>query len=306
MSATAPHVLTGNLEQQTHYLATLYKISLVDGLTFFRFTDHDITLTFEEFTGVFQDFSPVAGFNTTATQFQLGLVEHNKEFVGPVDAVDSNGTIVGPSFQQLRAGAMREAEVTEYIVDWRMAWAGAIALQRYWITDVEFDNEEFTAHVEGLSRWLKPRIGDSYGRNCRYDLGRDILGNISLTRGCRFNVAGATELATIATIETQRRLITVSGLTNQGDDYWTFGRIRWVSGANKNYIGQVSLWQETPNRLRLQQATPFNMTVGDQAEVEPGCNKTDDHCNGKFANRINFGGQLFIPGNDFLLKVPRK
>lgn len=289
---------------------------LTNGLTTYRFTDHDVELQFEVVPGVMATFSPVGGFNPTAQNFKLGFDESTREFVGPVDARVTQGSpedpdwpyaISGPDYDTVRSGALREAVVSEWIVDYRVPWAGPLQpLNKYWLSDIEFDNEVFRATAEGLVRFAQPKVGHTYGRSCRWHLGRDRHMAISLTRGCRFNVVGVTERGTVGTIIVARKTFVATGLSSSGNGYFELGRVLWVTGANQGYTSQVHRWLDTPNELTLIEDTPFDIETGDEFDVEPGCNGTSDHCITKFDNFINFGGQLTIPGNDFLLRVPRR
>jgi len=315
MPNTVDASFTGLFGQQTLYLAKIWRVALTNGVTQYLFTDHDQELNFEIVAGVTATFSPALSLQTTATEYQLGLAEHNQEFTGPVDARSESGspedpnwpsTIVGPDFATVRSGALRGATVEEWVVDWRFPWAGYLQLTKFWLTDIEFDNETFRASAEGLTRFTRPKVGDLFSRNCRYFLGRDKFGNKSTTRGCRFDLNSAIENGSISAINTQRKSFDASGLSNQGDGYWELGRIEWLSGDNEGFVGQVSRWTESTNVMILLEDTPFDMQVGDDFSVEPGCNGTSDHCTNKFNNFKNFGGQLTIPGNDFLLRVPRK
>jgi len=315
MPNSVPNQFASELTRQTLFQATLWQVILTNGITIFRFTDHDRLLSFEVVSDIFVDFTPVGGFNASATQFNLGLSEHNKEFIGPVDARAIQGSpedsawphnIVGPTYAQVRSGALRDAEVTEWVVDPRWPWAGYLQKNVYWLGDVEYDNETFRAQVEGIMRFANPKVGDVFARSCRHQLGRDKFGDISLTSGCRYDVNSATERGTINTILTQRKSFTETGLSTQSDGFWELGRVLWQSGANEGFVSQCSRWTESTNTMILIEDTPFNMTVGDTFDVEPGCNGTSDHCENKFGNKKNYGGQLDIPGNDFLLRVPRK
>lgn len=89
----------------------------------------------------------------------------------------------------------------------------------------------------------------------------------------------------------------------QADNYFDFGELRWLTGANtgirseiKSYEGGlVTLWAVMPNSIE----------TGDTYEITPGCDKTEDNHRNKFGlNMVDFGGFPNIPGTDIMTRTP--
>jgi len=68
---------------------------------------------------------------------------------------------------------------------------------------------------------------------------------------------------------------------------------------------QVTNTGGTSSTLYLVQRMPFQVQVGDAAVLEAGCDRRAITCRSKFNNLINFHGEPYVPGNDYLLKTGR-
>lgn len=115
-----------------------------------------------------------------------------------------------------------------------------------------------------------------------------------------------------------RRTFTVTELTpNTGgprggfpNDWFNGGAVTWESGLNsgvhmevRDFIADdgVTITQDIELFLDL----PFDIAIGDKARIYPGCDKSlFSACRDKFNNVINFRGEPFIPGSDFLFTIP--
>jgi len=271
------------LEQRTHRFASCWEIERTDG-TIFRFTDHDKELTVDG-----DAYAPTGGFSASAIQAGANLQDQNRELLGVLDAA-------AITHDDLRAGLYREAKVTQMLVDWRYPWAGAITTMVYWLAEIRFSGEQWEARVEGLTRWLNPKVGDLYSRTCQHVVGDS---------RCGVTLSSYKESGTVAAITTQRRVFTVSGLT-KADGYFTFGLLTWTSGSNDGLEHEVKLHDVGGSTaITLQLPTPYDIGVADGFDISAGCDKLQATCKDKFSNLDNFGGFPFIPGNDRMLQSPR-
>jgi len=48
----------------------------------------------------------------------------------------------------------------------------------------------------------------------------------------------------------------------------------------------------------------LDVQVGDTFTIAPGCDKNVTTCKNKFSNVVNFHGEPYLPGRDFLLTYP--
>lgn len=67
---------------------------------------------------------------------------------------------------------------------------------------------------------------------------------------------------------------------------------------------EIKDWIAADSRVVLYLALPNDIQVGDELRLYPGCDKTLATCRDKFDNVINFRGEPFVPGSDFLARYP--
>lgn len=77
-------------------------------------------------------------------------------------------------------------------------------------------------------------------------------------------------------------------------DYYALGRLRFTTGANAGMQRTVKASAATGN-FSFSQPFPAAVSVGDQFEVWPGCDKKIATCTSKFGNRTRFRGYPLIP-----------
>lgn len=97
----------------------------------------------------------------------------------------------------------------------------------------------------------------------------------------------------------------VSGgtVTPLGGDsgYFDFGTCEITSGPNNGLIRPIKSY--IPGQWTLQELFPYPLLGTETYTLVAGCNKTFSTCKGKFANRDNFGGFQFVPGQDKVIQV---
>lgn len=149
----------------------------------------------------------------------------------------------------------------------------------------------FVVELRGLMQALANNIGGTYGANCPHQLG---------DARCEVDTEALVQTVTVATV-TSRREITVTGLTGV-DNVFRYGIIEFTSGDNEGFRMEVRA-STSGGGVSLQLPMPFEIAVGDTAELTPGCDKTEATCIAKFDNILNFGGFADIPGMDRLVVV---
>jgi len=268
----------------THHLATLWKITRTDAVVLY-FTDHDTVLEYDGDT-----YQPAGGFDASARQKQADLQVQNFEVSGML----SSSRI---TFADLESGLYNEAQVDEFLVDWRYPFAGAFFARKYWIVETNWTGNRWEARVEGLTRWLRPGIGELYERTCRYKLGE--------TR-CGINLASWTFPGTVTSVtfpgQDKRRvfwstLIFVDGV-------FDYGTVQWATGNNAGLVSEVKHSELFVGRVELYLDTPYDIQAGDTFTITVGCYKTKAWCTNIFSNFVNFGGFPFIPGLTEAFKTP--
>lgn len=90
--------------------------------------------------------------------------------------------------------------------------------------------------------------------------------------------------------------------------WYNGGVLTWISGPNTGRGIEVKYWQDLGGGIiefELFLALPFPFTLTDTFYIAPGCDKRYvATCIGKFGNRLNFRGEPFLPGQDFLMQYP--
>ncbi len=269
-----------------HRFATCWKIERLDG-TIFRYTDYNAKLTVQG-----QVYTPVDSFLATAREAQSQLESIN---------ITAKGAVASTSFtvNDMIAGFFREAEVTEFVVDWKYPWAGILICNVYIIESLTFDGERWVGEFVGQGKRLTRPVGNVYSRNCRYTLGDQKCAFDLTTTG--FTETGVSVTAVVVNRESTQ--FTATALTND-DNFWAQGNITWLTGANVGITTEVKIWTKIGAGFVLSIPTPFDIVATDTFTVTAGCDKTQRTCIDKFDNNINHGGFPNIPGPDKVLAGP--
>jgi uncharacterized phage protein (TIGR02218 family) len=273
------------ITNKVHRFATLWQIDRTDGVTL-RFTDHDSVLLFDS-----QQFLPAGGVSPSARQRNEQLKDRNLEAMGALtsDAI---------TFDDLRAGRYRQAQVTERLVDWRYPWADAFYQCRYYIVSTTFNGDVWTASLEGLTHRLKMVHGRIYGRTCDVaQFGDDRCDPEAVGR-----LAANTFPGSITSINTPRRDFGTD-VTGRPANWFKSGTVYFTSG-NCNGLRMDVSKSYTSGRLVLWIDMPFNLQIGDTFNVVTGCDRLFGTCRTKFGNGPNFRGFPHIPGTDAAFKTP--
>jgi uncharacterized phage protein (TIGR02218 family) len=250
------------------------------------FTDHDRALSFE---GI--EFRPETGLSAAALVQGTGLAVDNSEVLGALsDAAISEA--------DLDAGRWDGAELRLWHVNWadpasrRLRFRGTLG-------EVRRQGGGFAAELRGLAEPLNRPLGRLYGRGCQAVLGDG---------RCRVDLARPGLVAELPAGETGGRLFAPAGLEAFPPRWFERGRLRVVSGRAIGQEGIVKHDRSNALGRRLELWAPLRLPVApdDLIRLEPGCDKTPATCRVKFDNIANFQGFPFIPGEDWLLAVPRQ
>ncbi len=278
--ALAAHLATG-----TTTLCRCWAVARRDGVTL-GFTDHDTDLTFDSVL-----FRADSGLTGRALQQTTGLAVDNGEAMGALrsDAVTE---------ADLVAGRYDAARVRAWLVNWADVTQRHL-LFRGTIGEVQTGGGAFRAELRGLTEALGQPTGRIYQRLCNARLG---------DASCGVNMADPAYAAEAFVIDAPGgQVLRVSGLSGHEPDWFARGQLEVLDGAGVGLSAMIKsdavrgaeriigLWQE----LRVPPAP------GDRVRVLAGCDKRADTCRDKFANFPRFRGFPHIPGEDWLLAVPR-
>lgn len=159
MAKTVTAGMTTHLGLETTNLASLWRITRVDGVEFF-FTDHDADLTFEGDVYVAS-----VGYDRTAISNRVGL---NVDELNVTGFLDSSAITEA----ELRAGLFDKAEVLVGIVNWSNLSDGQILQRRGHLGEVIYnDSGLFETELRGLTQAYSQRLVELHETECAADLG---------------------------------------------------------------------------------------------------------------------------------------
>jgi len=274
-----------HLESGLTTLCHCWAVTRGDGVAY-GFTDHDRTLNFEGIA-----FKADTGLSALALAQGTGLSVDNTEAIGAL----SDGSV---REDDIEAGRFDGAEIRAWLVNWDdpdMRW-----LQfRGSIGELRRAGGAFHAELRGLTGALNRPLGRVFQKPCTAVLGD---GN------CRFalDTPGYAETRAVAGVDAARlfRWETLDGF----EPGW-FGRGRLVvtSGAAEGLWGAIKQdrLEDGARVIELWQPLRAQIAAGDTVRLEAGCDKRFETCRLKFNNLVNFQGFPDLPGEDWVVAVPK-
>lgn len=254
-------------------LAWCWKLARRDG-ALFGFTDHDRDLVFDGVT-----YEAAAGISASAMENHAALETDNLEVEGALSSLRIDDI-------DLMAGLYDDAAVELWRVNWAAPDQRAL-MRKGHLGEVTRNGASFRAELRGLAHRLNEPRGRLFQYTCDADLG-----------DARCGVALAATIGEVAAAK-DARMLTVTGLENADDGWFTRGRIVFTSGANEGVAAEVK--HHAGDVLDLWQALPRAVAPGDAFDATPGCDKSFATCRAKFGNGENFRGCPHMPGNDYVL-----
>lgn len=306
MPLTFPSQIESAVKTATiHRRARCWRITRADVPTIiYRFTEHPRPLILEDG----KTYDPTDGVQTTAHRKENELDPENKELRGIVSLTSSLLTD-----ELLRSRKLINAEVVEFLVDWGFPWKPAIETSKFWIRELKFHRGVWQATCSGLLEWLEARVGEVHGPLCRVEVFSqgDFKCNLAST-----SYLQALRSVTAVGADPRMDLTFTFDLAQLGvttDTFFDEGTVEWKTGPNDGLVSRIATHDFQASNLavlQLMEPTPFDISIGDQADILPGCNKaagifdTTGHCKHKWnVNNIrNFQGEPILPGQDALTK----
>lgn len=266
--------------------ARAWALERADGVIM-GFTDHDRDLAFG---GV--DFRADTGMTARALVQATGLSVDNTEAVGALSAA-------GLTEADIMAGRYDGARLTIWEVDWaapdnhRMLFRGALG-------EITRTGGAFRAELRGLSEALSKGGGRVFGAVCPAVLGDGEC-------GVDLSVPGFSVEARLLALEEGGAVLDVPLLEDFGLGWFAQGRVVFVDGPAAGMAGFVRREERSGNLRRLILWAAFGVAPqpGDRLRLEAGCDKRFETCRLKFSNQANFRGFPHVPGDDWLLAVPK-
>lgn len=277
--------LKAHLESGLTTVAHAWTIKRKDGVTL-GFTDHDRSLRFDGIT-----FRADTGLSALSLAQSTGLSVDNTEALGALSDLSIRE-------DEIEQGRFDDAEVTAWLVNWQdvdQRW-----LQfRGTIGEMSRADGGFRAELRGLTEALNRPLGRVFQKPCTAVLG---------DKACRFNLRTPGFFAELP-VETssQSREFRWENYTTFAADFFSRGRLEVISGPGTGLWGMIKqdrfdkgfrvieLWE--PIRSVFAPGTMVRLTVG--------CDKRGETCRKKFRNYANYRGFPDVPGEDWVLAVPK-
>lgn len=196
------------------------------------------------------------------------------------------------SRQDVEIGLFNDAFIEIDMLDWEQPTLGKVRLMTGYITGALTTNrQQARFNLLGLLQKGLQRIGESYGPECRVDLG---------SAKCGVNLGDFTTTGVVDTVNSRRRF-SADLADNQVDNYYQMGVLTWTSGDNDGTSMEVLLQQAadaTLDDILIALNAPRAIQAGDEFSIVAGCDKRPVTCKEKFSNKVNFRGEDFAPGNE--------
>lgn len=274
------HVATGCTT-----LCRAWGLTRADG-RFYGFTDHDRDLVFGD-----QRFKADSGLTARALQQATGLSVDNTEALGALSDA-------GLSDADIEAGRFDGADLRCWLVNWQdvsqrwLQFRGSIG-------ELRRAGGAFEAELRGLSEGLNRPLGRIYQKACTAVLGDG---------GCRFDLTTPGYWVE-RSIErsAEGRLFFWTALEGFEPEWFTRGRLTVLDGAAQGLWSAVKQDRSDADGRRIELWEPLRAPIapGDRVRLEAGCDKRMETCRLKFNNLLNYQGFPDIPGEDWMMSVPR-
>ncbi|MFT7595407.1 MAG: putative phage protein (TIGR02218 family) [Paracoccaceae bacterium] len=267
-------------------LCRCWAITRKDGVQY-GFTDHDMPLVFEGVT-----FRADTGLSAQALQQSTGLSVDNTEAIGALSDLAVRE-------EDIEAGRFDGAEVQAWLVNWAdvdVRW-----LQfRGSIGELRRSGGAFHAELRGLTEALNRPLGRVYQKPCTAVLA---------DRACGFDLStpGYAEERPVEQV-LQAREFRWQDMAGFEPGWFARGRLVVVSGAAKGLWGAIKQdrFDDGVRVVELWEPLRGGIAEGDTARLEAGCDKRMESCRLKFNNFPNYQGFPDIPGEDWVMAVPKQ
>ncbi|KJZ20324.1 DUF2163 domain-containing protein [Loktanella sp. S4079] len=262
-----------------------WALERTDGFTL-GFTDHDQVIVFDGMT-----FKPENGLSARALASTSGLSVNNTEAVG----VLSDSAITEADID---AGRYDGAQVRIWLVQWDDPEARQLRFQGS-VGEITRANGGFQAELRGLTEALNQPQGRSYLKTCSAVLG-DARCGVDL-----LDPAFSTTASVAAATEGQSFVF--EGISPFNARWFEGGQLIVETGAANGLRGVIKSDVTEGTRRIITLWEPIRAAIGteDILRLVAGCDKRGITCREKFSNFINFQGFPDLPGDDWLVNIPR-
>lgn len=266
-------------------LSHAWSITRKDGVVL-GFTDHDRDLAFDGIV-----FRADTGLSALALAQSTGLSVDNTEAIGALNDLAIRE-------DEIEQGRFDDAEVRAWLVNWQdtdQRW-----LQfRGTIGELTRADGGFQAELRGLTEALNRPLGRVFQKPCTAVLG---------DAACRFDVTANGYSVDVAVAQvTDRRVFQWDEFASFDQEWFARGRVEVLDGPAAGLWGTVKHDRIEGAGRTIELWEPLRGTIasGTELRITAGCDKRSETCRLKFANLSNFRGFPDLPGDDWMIAVPK-
>lgn len=257
-------------------VALFWRILRRDGCAL-GFTSHDRDLWIE---GMLYRAAP--GMIPSALRQAASLEADSAE----VEGVLSHDSITA---EDLAEGRYDGANVIVGVLDWETREHAA--LYRGTIGEVSVSDGAFSAQLRSAKALLQHDPVPLTSPLCRAEF---------CGEGCALNAQRFTLTAPLVSIDTAQERLVFTGIDPA---HYSFGELVWLDGPLAGTRARIV--EGGPAGLLLDRALRVMPAAGNRARLRQGCDRTLATCASRFGNAVNFRGEPFLPGNDFIARYPK-
>lgn len=275
-----------HLETGATTVCRCWLVERADGLAF-GFTDHDVPLGFDGSV-----FEPDSGMSASTLEQTTGLSVDNTEALGILSST-------AISEADIRAGRYDGAKVTAWLVNWQDV-SQRLVLFHGTIGEITRSAGAYRAELRGLTETLNLPQGVVFQKPCSA-----VVGDLR----CGFDLSQPGFSADVPAEEIQGgKFLKFTSLGGFADRWFEKGRFQVQTGAAAGLIALIKNDRlgAVTRQVELWEALPADLMPGDMVRLEAGCDRRHETCKLKFNNLVNFRGFPGIPGEDWLMSVPRQ
>ncbi len=198
------------------------------------------------------------------------------------------------------------ASIEIFSVCWDNVNLGEFLVFKGNLGDFKERQTHFVAEARGMLARMSNDVNKVTSRFCRVKHFRDAECGHTVSTVTIATVAYPILFSTSVTAKSPPYGLTFdSGFSGQTfpANYFSNGKLRFTSGLNSGISREIA-YSAGPEGLTIKtkRPFPFNISMGDNAELTAGCNRTQADCM-KFQNIVNRRAEDFIPGVESVSKI---
>ncbi|MGC3936935.1 DUF2163 domain-containing protein [Roseobacter sp. EG26] len=277
--------LKAHLESGLTTVAHAWAITRKDGVVM-GFTDHDRELSFDGIT-----FRADTGLSALALSQSTGLSVDNTEALGALSDISIRE-------DEIEQGRFDEAQVRAWLVNWTDTSQRWLQF-RGMIGELRRADGGFQAELRGLTEALNRPLGRVFQKPCTAVLG---------DKSCGVDLTAPGNFIDLPVEQSQQsRILSWSDFTGFDAGWFARGRLEILSGDAAGLWGMIKhdRFEGARRVIELWEPIRAEIVPGATVRLIAGCDKRSETCRLKFANFANFQGFPDVPGEDWMLAVPK-